>query len=213
MNNTLKVIIIGILLGACFLVGRCSKECKTELIEVPVTIPKKEGEFKSPEILIPKDTNIKTVVQYKDSSVIIAGKINKELADNYIKLLEENDKLKAFKAYADAIKINTYETKFDNEDLSLTIKSKVEGKLLEIVPSYVRKEINTNVAVNVPKPPEKVFSMNIGAGLSTTKQLDKIEPTVHIDLINKRGNILSVGYGSEGTIQGKYSIPLFSIKK
>lgn len=212
MNRNV-IIIIGllILLFLAFMLGKCTTDCKTEIIDIPIVIPEKSGEFSKADstVLVPIQTKEVSKIIYNDS-IIYVPTVNQELVDKYLQTKEELDKLKL---YTDAVKINSYETLFDNKDLKLTIKSKTEGKLLELKPEYTIKEQSLNIPVIVPKPKEKVFSLNIGAGLTTTKQLDKLDPSVHLDLVNKKGSILSTSYSVDGVIGIKYSIPLFSIKK
>jgi len=213
--NTNPRLIIGVIIGVIiisFFVGRCSKDRPIQKIEMPVTIPAKTGEFKSPDILVPIQTKEVTKILYKDS-VMYVPTVNQDLVDAYIKTLEENDKLKSLNLYTDAIKINKYETVFDNKDLKLTVKSTIEGKLLELTPEYIIKEQNIIVPVDIPKPKEKVFAMNIGAAINTSKDLNKIDPSVQLQLVNKKGAILSASYSIDGVVGIGYSIPLFSIKR
>lgn len=201
-------VIIGLIILS-FIVGRCTKDCSSKTINVPVTVPEKKGEFDTKDTtqLVPIQTREISKIVYNDS-IIYVPTVNQHLVDKYLQTKDELDKLKL---YTDAIKINSYETVFDNNDLKLIVKAKTEGKLLELKPIYTIKEQTLNV--EVPKPKEKIFSLNVGAGLTTTKQLDKLDPSVHLDLINKKGNILSASYSVDGVIGVKYSIPLFSIKK
>ena len=208
-------LIIGIVVGliiASFFLGRCSRIRPIQEIEMPVIVPAKSGEFKSPDILVPIETKEVTKILYKDS-IMYVPTVNQDLVDAYIKTLEENDKLKSLNLYTDAIKINKYETVFDNKDLKLTVKSTVEGKLLELSPEYTIKEQNIIVPIKIPEPKKQVFAMNVGAVINTTKDLSKIDPAVQLQLVNKKGSILSASYSIDGVVSVGYSIPLFSIKK
>ena len=218
MNKTIYIIIGSILLGTLlFFTGRCTKECPTTIKEVTITVPEKTGSFPNPTILKPISSDIKTVIQLRDT-VIEIPQVNQELMNKYLALEQENNSnkrdLDRFKMYADAISINEYEQTFDNDDVSLKVKAKTEGKLLELlIPEYKVKSKTYSTDVNIPKPKEKVFSLNIGAGLTTTKDLNKLDPSIHLDLINKKGNILSGSYSVDGVIGVKYSVNLFNIKK
>lgn len=212
MNNktNIGIGVIILLLILSFFVGRCTKNSDTKIIETKVTVPEKQGSFKSDStILVPIQTKEVSKIIYKDS-ILYVPTINQDLVDKYLSTQEELDKLKL---YTDAVKINKYETVFDNKDLKLTIRSKTEGKLLELNPEYIIKEQTVPISVEIPKPKEKIFSLNIGAGFNTTKDLAKIDPSIHLDFVNKKGNILSTSYSVDGVIGVKYSIPLFSIKK
>lgn len=209
-NKTrLGLVITVLLFGVFFLLGRCSKTCRTQTLNIPVVIPEKRDSFPTKGDLVPIETKEITKILYKDS-IITVPTVNQDLVDKYLQTKEELDKLKL---YTEAIKINNYETKFDNKDLELTIKSKTEGKLLEITPSYVIKQQNINVPVEIPKPKERVFSMNVGAQITATKDLAKFDPSVKVDLVNKKGHILTGSYSLDGVIGVGYSVNLFDIKK
>lgn len=208
-NNTLKIVIVAVVIIGFFLLGRCSKECKTETKTVTVTVPQKQGKFESPTILKPQSTNIKTAIQFKDS-IIYVPQVNEELVQQY---LAQKSELERLKSYTNAIAINEYENVFDNDDVKIIVKAKTEGKLLELKPEYTIKPQTVTTNIDIPKPKERVFSMNIGAGINTTKQLDKLDPSIHLDLVNKKGNILSASYSVDGVVGIKYSVNLFNIKK
>lgn len=146
MSNKTRIIAIIIALIIAFMLGWCSRKNDTKIINVPVKVPAKSGSFESPKILVPIDTKEVSKIILKDTTIYIPT-VNEDLLDEYLKTKEERDKLLL---YADAIKINNYETKFDNKDISLTIKSKTEGKLLEIKPEYTIKEQELNIPVKVP---------------------------------------------------------------
>lgn len=210
MTTKRWIIAIVTVLILSFLLGYCNRqEPKTEIKEVVITVPEKTGEFNSPDIFIPKGDNIKTIIKYKDT-IISLPQINQELVEKYLTIKEERDRLLM---YADAVKINSYENVFDNKDVKLTIKSKTEGKLLELIPEYVIKPQEVKVPIEVPKPKERVFSMNLGAGLNTTTKLEKLEPTVNLDLVNKKGNILSASLGTQGTVSVSYKVNILNIRK
>lgn len=204
--------VILLLMIVSFCAGRCSKTCKTQTLNIPVVIPEKRGEFQSPSVLVPIESKEITKIVYHDS-IITVPTVNQDLMDKYISTLEENDKLKNIQQYADAIRINKYKQTYEDPNIKIDIEAETEGKLLSLKPNYVWKSQKINVPIEIPQPKERVFSMNIGAGLNTTKQLDKLEPTVNLDLVNKKGNTLSIGYGTEGTISANYKIKLFDIKK
>jgi len=210
MSNKSKYFIgiIILLFIACFFMGRCSKRCEIQEVKIPVIIPAKSGSFKSPQILVPINTKEVTKIVYLDSTIFVPT-LNQELVDKYIETKSELDKLQQ---YTEAVRINSYETVFDNKDVKLTIKTKTEGKLLELIPEYTVKKLDTLISATIPKPKEKVFSMNIGAGLQTTKDLNKLDPTVNLDFVNKKGYIIGGSYSINGVISVKATIPLFSIK-
>lgn len=212
----LGVIIALLLIVFSFFIGRYTKQCKTDVIYTKVTTPEITHKFDSPQVFVPETNAIKSIIKYKDTTIFIP-QVNQELLDKYIALENENDSNKKelirLKMYSDAVSIKEYNTPFEDKNIKLNVYSKIQGQLLEQKPEYTIKSQDLTIPVTIPKPKEKVFSMNVGAGITTTKQLDKIDPSVHLDLINKKGNILSASYSIDGVIGVKYSVPLFSIKK
>lgn len=215
-NNTLKIAGVIILIIIAFIIGQCTKECEVETKTVTITVPAKSGSFESPKVLVPESTTIKTVIQYKDSTLVIP-QINQELVEKYMALESENDsnkrELARLKLYTDAITINTYENVFDNEDVKIIVKAKTEGKLLELKPEYTIKERTITKDIEIPKPQSKVFQLNVGVYSTYSKELKTFDPGIKLDLIGKRGSVLSVGYSVDKNIMASYSIPIFSIKK
>lgn len=142
-----RLIMIGIFVVIAFMLGWCSRgKPKTRIINKEVTVPAKQGSFPSPNVLVPIDTREVSKIVLKDTTIYVPT-VNQELVDKYLQTKEELEKVKL---YADAVKINHYETKFDNKDLALTIKTKTEGKLLEIQPDWIIKEQKLTVPVEVP---------------------------------------------------------------
>jgi len=208
-NNIFKgSVILGIII-IIFCLGRCSKKCEITKINVPVTIPAKDGSFESPQVLVPIESKEITKILYKDSLIYVPT-VNSDLMDKYIQTQEELDKLKL---YADAIKINNYKQTFNNDDLELTIEAKTEGKLLNLKPSYTIKSKSLTLPIDIPKPKSQVFAMNVGASIQTTKDLSKLDPAVNLQLINKKGSIIGASYSVDGVIGISYTIPLFKINK
>jgi hypothetical protein len=215
-NNILKgIVILGIII-LIFWLGRCTKECEVETVRTTITIPEKKGSFESPKVLVPESNTIKTVIEYRDS-ILVIPQVNEELIQKYLALQQENDVTKReneqLKLYTDAISINTYKNNFNNEDIDLTITSKVQGKLLEVKPEYTIKSKTITQDIQVPKDKQKVLSFNIGAYTTYNKELKQFDPGIKLDIVGKKGAVLSAGYSIDKNIMVGYSIPIFSIKK
>ena len=215
MNRNLYILGVIILLITSFSVGRCTKTCEVIPTTVTVKTPEVKGHFDSPQVLTPQSTTLKTVIKWRDT-VITIPQVNQELMEKYLALQNETDLVKKensqLKLYSDAITINDYETPFEDDNVKIVIKAKTQGKLLDIKPDYTIKSKSLTVPVDIPKPPERIFSLNAGLQLSSTKDLSKFDPAVKLDLIGKK-NILSASYSKDGYISVGYTIPLFSIKK
>jgi len=216
MNSNLKYIIGSIILIVIFFfIGRCTKECDIVTKEITVTTPEVKGDFDTPKVLVPESNTIKTIIKFRDTTLIMP-QVNQELVEKYLALQNENDATKrenaSLKMYTDAVTINNYNTPFEDDNIKLTIKAKTQGLLLEAKPDYTIKPKTITTNVNIPKEKQKVFSLNAGLQLASTKELSKFDPAVKLDLVGKK-NILSASYSKDGYISVGYTIPLFSIKK
>lgn len=216
MNRNIYIIgTVILLLIASFSIGRCTKTCEVTPTTVTVTTPEVKGSFESPQVLKPESNNIKTVIKLKDSIVLIP-QVNEELMQKYLALenqtntvIKENERLKL---YSEAITINNYNTPFEDDNIKLNIKSKTQGILLEVKPDYIIKSKTITTNVDLPKPKEKVFSLNGGLQLTFTKDLSKFDPAVKLDFVGKK-NVLSASYSKDGYISVGYTVPIFSIRK
>ncbi len=202
--------------GLCFLlliitsyfIGRCTADCKI-IKQISVTTPVIKGN--STTIINPKPIiGSKDVYFYEKDTIYTENPFNKELADRYTKLENERDKLEA---YLTSIQLNKYTIPFEDENVSIIGNFETQGKLLSSNYEYTLKSKTYTTELEVPKIKERLFSINVGGGFFLNKELDKIEPSINLDFINKSNNILSLGYGSEGTFSAKYSINLINIKK
>lgn len=170
-------IIIIILLIVFFIERSCNKPNDMQKIEV--VIPAKKGEIKKSI----EQVNYKK----KDSIVFVKGKIvyteneiNKELAEKYKRA---TDSLVKFKMYIDAIQIKEQLTTFDNKDLTLKVKSKVQGQLLNMsIAEYTIKEQKVKVEV----PIKTRTAVYVGLGVSDNKKLDNFLIQAEVGLQIKR---------------------------
>jgi hypothetical protein len=178
----------------------CSEPATQETIKTEVTIPEKKGEIKK----FVEQINYKK----KDSIVFVKGKviyteneIDKDLAEKYKKSV---DSLEKFKMYINAVQIKEHTTIFDNKDLTLKVKSKVRGDLLNMtITEYKTKE--QKVVVEVPiKTRTAVY---VGLGVSDNKRLDNFTVQAEVGLQIKR-DILSITADTKQNFGLKYLIKL-----
>lgn len=207
-NKKYHIIGIIILLLISFIVGRCTKSKEVTTITKTITIPETRGSFETPKVIVPESNEIKTVIQYKDTTLVI-HQVNEELVNKY---LESQEELERLKLYTNAISINNYKNTFDNEDIQLTILSKTEGKLLEVKPEYIIKEKKLPVTIEVPKE-ELLFRLNAGIYSTYSTELKTYDPGVKLDFINNKNHIISAGYSINKNVMVSYTIPLFKVNK
>ena len=93
------------------------------------------------------------------------------------------DSLVKFKMYIDAIQIKEQLTTFDNKDLTLKVKSKVQGQLLNMsIAEYTIKEQKVKVEV----PIKTRTAVYVGLGVSDNKKLDNFLIQAEVGLQIKR---------------------------
>ncbi|AGO48965.1 hypothetical protein N356_gp073 [Cellulophaga phage phi14:2] len=171
-------IILNLVLGYLLLQPKQVKYIDVPLlIEVPV--PGKTGSF--PPIELPKP------------------KLETPRSDKVIEYVKADSIVKD-SLYKDAITERDYELKFKDSVQEVTVKSKVQGKLLsqsleyEIYPSTVT--LDTTIQVQVPNKNKLYGTMEVGTSIQTFKPIFK----AGILLKNKKDNIYSIGFDSEKTV-------------
>lgn len=131
----------------------------------------------------------------KDGTVYVTNQLNE-------KLLQENEKLKAgyakmsdslkSKAYDKAIELNSFSSRFEDENLLIDINGIVRGEVQEITPSYTIKPRKVEIT-----PKQTVFRLLVGVKLKS----GIISPNLNIEsnlmIQNKRGDIISAGYSNK----------------
>lgn len=181
---------------------------------VKVTTPKIEGSFKtvnpvntplikanSPQLKKSKPIYIENPVDEK----LIAE--NEKLKNDFAK---ETDSLKRVIAYNKAVKLNSFSTKFDDANLSLTIDGIVQGEVKEITPHYTIKERKTDVFI---KPKVTVFRLLGGFEIGNTAQLDNFRVKGNLMFQNKKGHVFSGSFDTSQTVWIGYNSSIFSIKR
>lgn len=204
----LYLTIVG-LLSVIFMQRSCAPQIKQYNASQQVTIPKKEGSFDKPVAII-NDKSKKDSVIYNGQKIVTENPVNKKLVEDYIKSQKENDSLKALNLYLKAIEERTETRVFDNKDMKIKVNTKTRGEILNMKVDYERKEFTENVKV---QEKETKFALYAGAGLDYTSDLNKLTPKAIIGIQNSKGDIISVGVGTDKSIQVGYSFRLINIKR
>lgn len=204
-TNISLLILVIVLLALSFTAGRCSKKCNTE--NIIVKIPEVIGTFDTIKNPIPLEMGVKDSIIYKDSIIFHDREFDKEMVLKYSQLESEYDKLKAM---IKAAEINYYSIPLENEFIKTVNNVKVQGRLIDFQQDFIIKEREITVPVLTEK---RIFALYSGIGLKTTTLLDEIQPTANIILQNKKGNLLSLQYGLDESIQLSYSFKVFEIKR
>lgn len=206
IKENIKVVIgVLILLVIMFFIGKCSKGSET--ITKTIRLPAIKGKSDT----IYKPVNNTKIIQksyiYRDSVMFHDKEFDKEMADKFLKLNSDYEKIKE---YVKSVEINTYQIPLEDSLIKTTSNLKVRGELISYQRDYTIKERRVDVEVKVPKT---IFKMNAGVGLRTTVDLNKLVPTANVILTNYKGNHLIFEAGLDQSIQVGVSLKIFEIKR
>ncbi len=207
-NKNLKYYITGgiLLLILIFFVNRCSKEEIIKEVPIKVYIPGVSGKSDTIYKPIPLITTKDSLV-YKDKILYTENPYNKELADKYISLKEETEKLQA---YLKSIQIKEYSIPFEDNNIKIIGHFKTQGELLSTHYDYDIKP--REITVLVPQK-ETQLALYAGGGIESNTKLDKAIFNAQIGIQNKKGDIYTFQIGTDKSIQVGYQFRIFNIKK
>lgn len=207
MKNKLPYMVIVILIILLWF-----KSCGGESQTTTVTIPAVKGTIVK--------TEIKHDTIYKENKVVkriveVDPRMEKEIES----LVNENtslmsdffttkDSLKQAQLYADAIKIKTFSTPYEDEFLKGTMNGVVRGEVKALLLDYTTK----------PKPisytPQEVkFRLLAGIEVGNDKQFNDFSAKANIGFQNKKGAIIHVGVDTNERFYVGYTASIFSIKR
>ena len=201
MNSNIKYIIIGIVvLLTAFFIGRWTSPIETKIIKV--TIPEVSG--KSPIIINPKPLiQFKDSLIYKDSLIITENPFNKDLADKYINLESETERLKE---YIKSIEIRKYKIPFENDTIKIIGDVEVQGELKSLKYNWTIKERVFDTPVDVKKT---TMNLLLGGTVSNNIKLDKFNVNTNLGIQRRNGDLILGSYGVfDKSIQVGYLINL-----
>lgn len=195
----------------CLWFKGCEKQEPCETKVITVTIPSESGEFvpKKPsnEVAVVDKENPKSNDAYFKKRISELAKENEQMQSDFA---NEKDSLKRIIMYNEAIKINKFNTTFEDDNLFLNIDGIVRGEVQEITPSYTIKEKKIKTEVPIP-----IVKFRLLAGIEVGNNLIFTKPLfgANVGFQNKKGNILRAGYDSEERIKIGYDISIFKISK
>jgi len=201
MNLSIKYIIIGIvILIISFFIGRWTSPMETKIVKV--IIPETSG--KSPIIINPKPLiQTKDSLIYKDSLIITENPFNKELADKYISLESETERLKE---YIKSIELRKYQIPFENDTIKIVGDVEVQGELKSLKYNWTIKRRSLDIPVEIKKP---TMNLLLGGSVSNTIKLDKFNINANVGIQRKNGDLILGSYGVfDKSIQLGYLINL-----
>ena len=192
-----RLIYIGIIIILLLTLIKCNNR-DIQYIEVPIVIkvPEIKGEFTLDK---PKEIKKDSIVyKYRDRIITTPNPLNEELLKEYELAVKERDSLKQEQLFFNSIEIRDYNSKFEDEYLSLEIMSKTQGKLLEISSSYTIKERAIKEDIKVPIP-NKV-SFYIGGKINLPTDLN-INNSINLEGLGgiklKNDNIILGSYNTD----------------
>jgi len=201
MNLNIKYIIIGIaILLISFFIGRWTSPIETKIVKV--TIPATSG--KSPIIINPKPLiQTKDSLIYKDSLIVTENPFNKELADKYISLESETERLKEF---IKSIELRKYQIPFENDTIKIVGDIEVQGELKSLKYNWTIKQRSYDIPVEIKKP---IMNLLLGGSVSNTIDLNKFNINANVGIQRKNGDLILGSYGVfDKTIQVGYLVNL-----
>lgn len=175
-----------------------------------IKVPEVTGRFENtkPEALplVIRDTlRLKGKTVYTESPVSIQLLAeNKALKKAYSKM---NDSLKGV-AYSKAIELSSFTSKFEDQNLKLTMRGKVRGEVQEISPEYTIKAKTVDV-----KYRERVFSLLAGAEIGSSISEPKIYFKGNLMFQNRKGDIISASFDTDHKVWIGYNKRIFSVKR
>jgi len=200
-KNNLITLGVGLLLGVLLMYFIQ----KPTIIEVPVKV-----KIEAPVPVVEKQFD--TIYKPKPYPVYIKGDIVKEIDSSYYnRWLSLKDSISKDKVYKDAITIREYNTKFEDDILTLNIYSKTRGTLLEIKPDYKTKPrtipLDTTLMISIPKYNQ--FYGGIELGVPVIK-IPFLEPSIlgkaNFIWQTKKDKLINISIDTEGRLYGGYSI-------
>ena len=201
MKSNIKYIIIGIVvLLTAFFIGRWTSPTETKIVKI--TIPELSG--KSPIIINPEPLiQFKDSLIYKDSLIVTENPFNKDLADKYINLESETERLKE---YIKSIEVRKYKIPFENDTIKIIGDVEVQGELKSLKYNWTIKERILDTPVNLKKP---TMNLLLGGSVSNSIELDKFNFNANVGIQRKNGDLILTSYGIlDKSIQVGYLINL-----
>lgn len=187
MSSNIKYIIIGIIIIlTAFFIGRWTSPTETKIVKV--TIPESSG--KSPIIINPEPLiQFKDTLIYKDSLIVTENPFNKELADKYINLESETERLKE---YIKSIEIRKYKIPFENDTIKIVGDVEVQGELKSLKYNWTIKERKLDIPVSLKR---STMNLLFGGSVSNSIELDKFNINANLGLQRKNGDLILTSYG------------------
>jgi hypothetical protein len=173
-------------LALWFLWGEFNEKPEIEYVpvEVEVQVPVVEKVFDT--IYQPKPIPVKETV------------IDSTFYEKYVPLKDSVQKDSLFK---EAIKINEYETTFEDSVQTIKVYSKTRGKLISQTAEYKTKPFTITVKDSVPIIPKVKAFVGVEAGVPTIPHLaTRPVAKANFMLLTKKQNIISVSYDTEGRV-------------
>ena len=201
MNINLKNLVIGVsILILSFFIGRWTSPKEAKIVKV--TIPELSGN--SPIIINSKPLiQSKDSLVYKDSLIVTENPFNKELADKYINLESEIERLKE---YIKSIEVRKYKIPFENDTIKIVGDVEVQGELKSLKYNWTIKERVFDTPVDVKKT---TMNLLLGGAVSNNIKLDKFNVNTNLGIQRRNGDLILGSYGVfDKSIQVGYLINL-----
>jgi len=153
----------------------------------------------------PEKDQKKPIIKWKDKEIIVENPLNTELVEQYVKA---KDSIERLNLYLKSIQLNSFSSKFEDDNLLLNINGTVRGEVQEITPSYTIKKREVEV-----KTKETVFRLLAGAEVGSSIIVPKLNFKANLMFQNRKGDIISGSYDTNQTVWLGYNKSIFNIKR
>jgi len=177
-------------------------DTKVTVTEREVEIPEVKGGFESPKTFEENPGQVDTIKITEKVFITVPNKVDRELLAKYTSATDSIEKLHL---YVKSIQEKSYTTDYSDENLTLTVDTKVRGELLEQTPKYKihRQKItvrDTLRETTITKLKKDNFGTIIGGGMM--KSLNNEKDAFEISAGVRVGKVTILGSGNTNSQVG-----------
>lgn len=192
----------------------CSNKEKA-VTSTTVTVPETKGSFEAKKpnhqpIVINANNpaqmqsgSIMTIENPVDAQLILE---NEKLKNDFAKANDSIQKLQ----FAKAVQLFNFNSKFEDENISMNIDGIVQGEVKQLTPTYTIKEKKVEVPV---KSKETAFRVLAGMEVGNNTALNDFKAKANLMFQNRKGNVLTASFDTNQVVWVGYNISILNIKR
>jgi len=195
----------------CIIIIFIQRGCESTSSNIKIKVPEVIGKINTPTAIINHKGKKDSIVYKKGKIIYTENPFNHKMAEELIAAQKANDSLKVLNLYLSAIQEREQTRVFDDKYLTVSVYNKTRGELLDQKIDYKIKEREIEVPVPIKNT---VFATYAGGGIYYNFEKAKPAIKLNLDIQNKKGDILGVGYDPfNTTIFLDYKVRILNIKK